>query len=143
MPLFRSGKPAVSVIQSVAQSIPAASATDLVFGTTRWAEGAGWDGVSTFTADRPGKYLFIANVGRAAAANSNVTVRARVNGSTMELALSVPTTAQFTQQLVTMLSLVAGDTVRCNVTFATGAAVLTVPSATSLIITRLGPERWT
>lgn len=144
MPSYRQGKPAVYVRQAVAQSIPAASNTPLVYGTTIWSEGSGWDGVSSFTCDRPGKYLFIAKVGRSAVAlSSPVTVRARLNGVTFDLEQTPATTSQFTASHTTVLACQAGDVIQCNVSFSTTVAVLTVPGSTSLIVDRIGPERWT
>lgn len=144
MPSFRSGKPAGRVLQSVAQSIPAASNTTLVFGTVSWQEGTAWDGTSSFVVDRAGKYLFTATVGRAATAlSSPVTVRARVNGVTVSLAQSPATTSQFTTIHTDVLDLAVNDSVSCAVTFSSTVAVLTVPGSTHLAISRIGPERWT
>lgn len=142
--MFRSGKPAWVLGQSAGQSIPAGSATDLVWDVIDWQDPEIFDGSSAITVDRPGLYLIGAHVTRVAGGTAGVpVVRLRLNGVTWVLNNAITTAGAVSVPCIAMRKLEAGDVLTVNVSFSAASAVATSAPSTEWWGARIGPERWT
>lgn len=147
MTLFRAAKPKGCANLS-ADTVMAAGQNVIPLNTLLYSEGdIGWAGGPGFTVGRPGLYLVIASLARAAVGTAaSLQVRVFVNGGSTAysgITQFPSSTSLASAQRTACIPLAAGDLVELAGTLH-GTATATAKAVNSMLtVVRIGPERWT